>query len=132
MKWFASLLIASVFITHAGGRLLAQWSGIPQNIVEHMLYGGLLAALSALLLAVMLHMIESFWRDLALLALVVSILEGVQMAACIPWTLERLAQIPARTNLCDALTGQPVGATLLGLYAIAFGVVAWRWFGRDA
>jgi integral membrane sensor domain MASE1 len=118
MKWLGSLLLVGVFLRHDTSQWLpgyspAAWFYVLGGLWEITLCASLLIWVSQ--------------TSLLTAALWIGILEGAQVSVC------RLAtkDIDAvhGQNLCDALTGLPVGATMtalyLGIVCVAIGK-AWR------
>ena len=110
MRWLSPILLIGVFLRHNTSHWLpgyspAAWFYVLGGLWEVALCASLLLFLRA---------------PLAISALWIGILEGAQVSIC------RLAtkDIDAvhGQNLCDALTGLPIGATMTGLYVI---LVCW-------
>ena len=76
----------------------------------YMLQGAWVAVLSGLLLAVVAAQKKTLWRDLALGALAISILEGVEIPACRLFVVD-ISKIHG--NICDAVTGLPISAVTI-------------------
>jgi hypothetical protein len=51
----------------------------------------------------------------------IGILEGAQISTCRLLTTD-ISQVPKGANLCDHLTGLPIGATMTALY---LGIICW-------
>src|SRR5258706_188758 len=109
MRWLGPILLIGVFFRHDRSQWLpgyspGAWFYIAGGLWEILLCSSLLLTLPA--------------RQLSTVAMWIGILEGAQVSAC------RLATTGpiGKGNLCDNLTGLPIGATMTGLYVI---LVCW-------
>ena len=105
MRWLASILLIGVFARHnlafsLPGYSPAAWFYILGGMWEACLCFSLMLFLKA---------------PLVLAALWIGILEGAQISTCRLLTAD-ITQIPKGANLCDHLTGLPIGATMTALY----------------
>lgn len=123
MKWISLVLIVGVFIAHD----TANWLATPQfspGRVFYMLQGAWSALLSAVLMLFISMQRQSVWRDLALVALGISIIEGMEMPVCM--LAVDSAKVPRGTNLCDYAAGFPIGYVIESLYFMAVVRILWR------
>jgi hypothetical protein len=105
MKWLGPILLVGVFVRHDTSSWLpgytpAAWFYILGGVWEMILCTVLLLFLRT---------------PLAVAALWIGVLEGAQISACRLLTKDYSA-VPKWQNLCDHLTGLPVGAIMTGLY----------------
>ncbi len=126
MRAIAIVLVVGVFLAHDAANWIADGSRFTPAAVFYMLHGAWEATLSALLLAVLVVVKASMWRDLAVAALVISIVEALQMTAC-RLAISDIKAVPRGVSLCDYATGLPVHGVLLTLevFAIFFIMGAW-------
>lgn len=131
MKGFAVLLIVGVFFAHDGANWLAEGSRFSPAAVFYMLQGIWTALLSALLLALVWAAKPSIWRSLCIAALVISIVEGLQIPACRFFVDDIYALAKSGMNTCDYVTRLPVSAVTISLELIALCVIVGTWFWRS-
>ena len=116
MRWIAVALLLGVFIRHFTALGLAGVLGFPSRAWFYMLGG----AGEILLCAIVLLSVRGFkepWRFLAVSAAWIWIVESAQLPICRAMITD-MAQVPLDQNLCDYLTGLPIGATMLSLYLL--------------
>ena len=123
MRWIAVILLVGVFTRHNTALWLASGSSLSPQAVFYILGGVWEIVLCGVLAAILLAAERTLWRYLALVAVTVGIAEASQMSVC-RLAISDIARLAPDQNLCDYLTGLPVGATLTALYllAIAYGV----------
>lgn len=126
MRLVAIILIVGVFLVHDGANWLADGSRFTPAAVFYMLHGAWGAVLSAALLLVLVAATASVWRDLAIAALVISIIEGLQIPAC-RLAVSDIKAVPRGMSLCDHVTGLPVHAVLLTLEMLALCWIIGSW-----
>jgi hypothetical protein len=126
MRAVAIGLVVGVFLAHHGANWLSDGSTFTPAAVFYMLQGVWEATLSALLLTVLAAAKASLWRDLALAALAISIIEGVQMPAC-RLAITDIKAVPRGVSLCDHATNLPVNAVLLTLEVLALCWIIGAW-----
>lgn len=118
-KWLGPILLVGVFLRHDTSSWLpgytpAAWFYIMGGAWEILLCASILLFMPAL--------------PLIQAAMWIGILEGSQISACRLLTKDYSA-VPKWQNLCDHLTGLPIGATMTGLYLIIICIAigkAWR------
>ena len=111
MKWLGPILLVGVFVRHNTSHWLTGYS--PQ--AWFYVLGGLWEVVLCLTL------LRFVTAPLAISALWIGILEGAQVATCRLLTAD-ISAVPKNANLCDALTGLPIGATMTGLYLL---IICW-------
>lgn len=117
MKALAFVLLLGAFIRHDSANWLASFTGMKPAALFYILGGMWETTLCALVLWMMLDYPASIWRNLAAGGAVIGALEGFQMFACrLPIT--DIKAVPAGMNLCDYVTGVPVGAVMTSLYVV--------------
>jgi len=106
-RWLGLILLVGVFTRHD-----TAWS-LPGYSPQAWFYvlGGFWEMLLCLALLTMVT------APFAIAALWIGILEGAQLSACRLLTAD-ISAAPKNANLCDHLTGLPIGATMTGLYVI--------------
>ena len=126
MQWLAVALFLGVAIRHAGASWLAPTFGVTVPGAFYVL-GGLWEALLCLaVMALLSTQRPSRWRGLALGAMAIGAIEGALMGACRLAAGTTLGSKPRDMNLCDWVTGIPVGPVLLGLYTLILCYGAYR------
>src|SRR5437870_2954674 len=108
MKWLGPILLVGVFLRHDTSQWLpgytpGAWFYVLGGLWEMILCGSLLALIGG--------------YPLAIAALWIGILEGAQVSTC-RLLMTDITKVPRGGNLCDALTGLPIGATMTALYVI--------------
>ena len=121
MKWIASILLLGVFIRHDAVTWIAQTVHMTPAAVFYILGGIWEVTLCAVLLMVFWAMRASIWKNLAIAAMLIGILEGAQVSIC-RMCISDIRQVPPGTNLCDYVSGLPVGISLTCLY---FLILCW-------
>jgi len=129
MRAVAIILVVGVFIAHDGANWLADGTRYSPAAVFYMLHGAWGAVLSALLLVVITAAAASVWRDLSIAALVISIIEGVQIPAC-RLAIADMKAVPRGVSLCDHATGLPVHAVFLSLEVLAVFCIMGAWVNK--
>ena len=115
MKVLSIIITIGVLIVYAGCNLLADVTGYSYRAMFYMLMGAWSAVLSLCLMLFIFFSSHSIWRSIALFALFGSSIEGMQMTVCRA-LVDDINNIPSGMNLCDYLTGLPIGSTIIGLY----------------
>ena len=110
-RWLGSILLVGVFLRHNSSFSLPGYS--PQ--AWFYILGGLWEVVLCFLL------LRFITIPLGIAALWIGILEGAQVSVCRLATQD-ITQIPKSANLCDILSGLPIGATMTALY---LGIVCW-------
>lgn len=132
MKWLAILLLLGVFIRHDAANWLA---GSISPAGWFFLLGGLWEALlCTLLLAVVLQQ-PGPWRALSVAALVIGIVEALQMSVCrLVISPAAYEAMPNGSNICDYLLGFQLGAPIVAfelfVVCVALGL-SWRSASRS-
>jgi hypothetical protein len=121
-----------VFVAHDAANWLSDGTRYSPAAMFYMLQGAWSASLSAVLLMLLSAAKASLWKNLCIAALVISILEGLQMPAC-RLSIDNMGLVPRGMSLCDYATGLPVGATMTTLYVsiLAWLVGSWFWKERE-
>ncbi len=109
MKWLGSILLVGVFIRHNTAWSLPGYS--PQ--AWFYILGGFWEMLLCLVI------LTKVTEPLAIAAMWIGILEGAQVSVCRLLTSD-ITKVQG--NLCDSLTGLPIGATMTALYLL---IVCW-------
>ena len=117
MKWLGPILLIGVFLRHNTAMWLPGYS--PQ--AWFYILGGLW---EIVLCAAPLTFVRA---PIAVVALWIGILEGAQVSTCRLLTSD-ITKVQG--NLCDSLTGLPIGATMTGLYVILIAVTIARHWKR--
>jgi len=129
MRAVAIILVVGVFVAHDGANWLADGTRYSPAAVFYMLHGAWEAVLSAALLLVLVAVKATVWRDLALGALTISIIEGLQMPTC-RLAIADMKAVPRGVSLCDFATGLPVHAVLLTLEVFALLCIIGSWVSK--
>ena len=119
-------LLLGVFIRHYSAWWLAEGTYLSPQAMFYVLGGAWEAILCLALLGAVTLAKRSLWRYIAGVAMVVGALEGLQIAIC-RVAISDIRAVPTNINLCDYLTGLPLGATLAALYLIAIAYGASRY-----
>jgi hypothetical protein len=112
MRTIAIILLLAVLYRHSAHNWLpknfspAAWFYINSGLFEALLCG--------VFLVVALECRRTVWTKVLALAMVIGVIEGLQMSVCRLGT-----KIIQPGNLCDNMVGLPVGATFFSLYFIA-------------
>jgi len=117
VKWLGPVLLVGVFARH---NLAWSLPGYNPQAWFYML-GGLW---EMLLCSILLLTLPAY--ALFRVAMWIGILEGLQVTLCRAATTGPIAS----GNLCDSLTGLPIGATMTALYVILIAVVTARHWKR--
>ena len=126
MKWLACALLVGVFARHDTSIFLSHHTEFSARVWFYVLGGWWEMMLCGVLL-VLLQWASGRWRYIAMSALWVGILEAAQMTCQL--AVPNMALIPKETNLCDHVTGLPIGFLMTSLYLLVIlaGVgKAWR------
>ena len=115
MKWFTALLLVGVFVRHDAVNLIAGWVDMTPAAVFYILGGFWEAILCGVIFLIAIHAKPSIWRVLLEIAMAIGILEGLEVSVCRIGITDIYA-VPAGVNLCDYLTGFPVGKALMAVY----------------
>ena len=110
MKHVAYVLLIGVFIRHDTSLWLADLTGKKASLIFYALGGLWEAMLASVIWLLIADRKAAAYKHLAVLGCIFAISEGLQMSVC------RVLAEPGKGNLCDSLTGLPVGATLTSLY----------------
>lgn len=108
-KYLAILLLIAVYLRHNTSYWISDLSGMSPRGVFYVL-GGLWEALLAGVIVVLAYQKKSAWWHLLAFACFIAIIEGLQMSAC------RIIGNSGPRNICDSVSGLPIGATLTSLY----------------
>ena len=120
MRWMALVLAVGVFASHDTAHWLSAHSSRGAGEWFYMEQGAWTALLSGVLLVFFAAAVASIWRTIAMAALSISILEGLEMPLCMALVNPR--NVPEGSSLCDAATGLPVSATTVCLEVF---ILAW-------
>jgi hypothetical protein len=118
VRFIAIVLVVGVFLAHDGEHWLSEGSRFSPAAVFYMLQGAWTVVLSACLLLLLTAAVASVWRDLAVTALGISIVEGSLLPVC-RFPVANIKEVPMGVGLCDHVTGLPVHAVLLTLEVLA-------------
>ena len=121
MKAIASLLLLGVFIRHDAVTWIASTVGMTPAAIFYILGGIWEAILCAVLLMIFWVAKKSIWRNLAIAAMLIGILEATQVSVC-RMAISDIRAVPQGTNLCDFVSGLPIGISLTCLY---FLILCW-------
>ena len=121
MKWLAVLLLLGFFIRHMGVGCIAAESHMTQAAVFYILGGFWEVVLCSALLLIAWGCKASIWRNLTMAAMGIGISEGLQVGVC-RMCISDIKAVPTGVNLCDYLTGLPIGISLVCLY---FFILCW-------
>jgi hypothetical protein len=111
-RWLGPILLVGVFLRHDTSQWLPGYS--PQ--AWFYVLGGLWEIALCVVVLVALPGIP-----LLTAAMWIGVLEGSQISTCRLLTAD-ITAVPKGSNLCDHLTGLPIGATMTALY---LGIVCW-------
>jgi hypothetical protein len=118
----AFVLMAGVCIRHFTAHQLDEWL-FTTRIWFYMLGALWEAMLCGIVAYVIYHASPGRFRMLALAAMFIGIAEALQMAGCRPFLTTKL---PPGMDVCDHVTGLPVGVTFLAMYLIAVLWALWK------
>lgn len=118
MAWLASILLLAAAFKNAGASWLAPIFGLPVPGMFYVLCGLWEAVLCIAVILLLQTQPRSRWRGVALSAAVIGLIDGVLMAACRLAAGTSIASKPRDMDLCDWVTGLPVGSVLLGMYVL--------------
>lgn len=121
MRTIAIVLLLGVFLAHDAANWLSGHSRFTPPAVFYMLQGAWSVVLSSVLLMLFWMATASIWRTLCIAAMVISIVEGLQVAVC-RLAVDDIGSVPQGMNLCDYVTGIPVGTITTILYLV---ILAW-------
>jgi len=121
VKWIAFVLLLGVFIRHNTYNFLAEQTHLPPQTIFYLLGGLWEAVLCSALLMIFWAMRSGIWKNLAVAAMLIGILEGLQVFVC-RLCVKDIYAVPPGTNLCDYVSGLPVGVSLTCLY---FLILCW-------
>lgn len=117
MKFVAAFLLAAVFLRHGSIYWLADVTGFTPSAMSYVL-GGIEEVMLGGVLSFLLWMYPaSLWRNLAIGAAAIAMLEGAQIAGC-RVAITNIADVPFKVSLCDYLFGVPIGAVMVTLYML--------------
>lgn len=119
MKLLAAVLVLGVFIRHVAVNWLDL--GISTTALFYTLGGAWESILCLAILVLMLAAKDSIWKSLIQFAMIVGMVEGLQIAACRPFVHD-LSKVPPGVDLCDYLLGFPFGKAVMVFY---FLVLIW-------
>lgn len=117
MKALAFVLVLGAFIRHDAANWFASVSGMKPAAIFYVLGGMWEATLCLLILWMMADYPESMWRNLAAGGALIGFLEAFQMAGC-RLSITDIKAVPPGVNLCDFVTGVPIGAVMTSLYVV--------------
>jgi hypothetical protein len=112
MKYIAAILIVGGFIRHNSSLWLQDLTGVSVKAIFFILGGAWEAILALVIVWLLWNLKRNAYWHLAVMGCVLEIVEGSQIAVC------RMLATPGKGNLCDILTGVPVGATLTAFYSV--------------
>jgi len=121
MRLIAFALLLGVFIRHNTYAILSQQTGMTEPWVFYVLGGLWEVVLCSVLLMIFWAMRPSIWKNLAIAAMAIGILEGAQVFVC-RLCVKDIYAVPPGTNLCDYVSGLPIGVSLTCLY---FLILCW-------
>jgi hypothetical protein len=133
MRVVALILLGGVFIANDTANWLAERSHFSAAWLFYMLQGWWVLVLSCVLLVFILLQPPSIWKNISVFSLVVSMVEAGQIPLCRA-AVDDIKNVPAGVDLCDYVTGVPIGAATTTLYAaiLAWIVGSWAWKSREA
>jgi len=117
MKYLAILLLVGVVVRHNTAYEVASLTGISPPGAFYVLGGLWESILCAVVLIIAWQQRQTVYRSAILGAMAIGIIEGLQMSVCRA-CIKNMADVPKGVNICDYLTGFPVGATVASLYLI--------------
>lgn len=119
MRVIAALLVIGVFLRHNSAKWLA--GDFTPQAIFYMLGGVWEAILCATVLVFTAAMRPSIWRFVMQAAMVIGILEAVQMPVC-RLMISDIRAVPPGMSLCDFVAGFPIGISIVAVY---FLVIVW-------
>lgn len=129
MRWLACALLLAVSMRHNSAFWVADMLQTTPAAVSYVM-GGLLEVILGLAIAsLLLTFAASVWRNLALVAAAIAVIEGSQMAVC-RVLITDIRQLPPNTTLCDFVTGIPIGSVISTMYVLAVCFIVGREIGR--
>ena len=123
MKPLAIVLLLGVIFRHTAARWLP---GYTPAAWGYMLGGAWEFILCGLILWQVLGYPLTKWSRAAIVALIIGMLEALQMTFC-RLCIADIREVPTGVNLCDYITGLPIGAVMMGLYIL---LISWH-IGRS-
>lgn len=117
MRGVAAILMLAVFIRHESIYWLASASGFSPQAVNYMMTGAFEAILGGIIIALVWGYKETIWRNLAIAAMAIAVLEGLQITGC-RLLVADIRKVPAGSNLCDYLVGFPLGHVMFAIYLL--------------
>ena len=127
MRWTTICLLLGVFIVFDTPEWIVEGTGYPRNWLFHGLLGLWIAFLSGALINFFLTQQRSFWRSLAIAALCISIIESMEMPACLlAVDPTNVNSMPRGISLCDYVVGFPIGKAIEIIYLLAILFIVWR------
>src|SRR5437899_2034845 len=118
MRWLGPILLIAVFLRHD----TSQWLPAFSPAAWFYILGGFW---EILLCAVILNAAPSI--PLLTAAMWIGILEGAQISTCRLLTAD-ISQVPKGANLCDHLTGWPIGFLMtFAELGLVVGIIAMSW-----
>ena len=118
MKFIAALLLFGVFARHDTAYWLNDLTGMHPVTVFYMMGGFWEVILCSVVISLLLTQKNGFYRHIAILAMGMGILEGFQIGICSILAQGRMPFVPKGQNVCDFISGVPIGATMVGLYIL--------------
>lgn len=114
MRFLAAILLIGVFVRHDSAKWLA---GDHYSVaaVFYMLGGAWEVILCATVLLFTFAMHPSLWKSLIQAAMLIGIVEAVQMPVC-RLLVTDIRSVPAGMSLCDHVTGLPIGIAVVSIY----------------
>lgn len=133
MRTMAVVLLVGVFMTHHTANWLADGSRFSPAAIFYMQQGMWAAILALFLLDAIWAEARSFWRSLAIAALVISIGEGLLQPVC-RFAVDNINAVPKGVSLCDYVTGMPTHAVMLcvEIFAVLWIAASWTRKNGDA
>jgi hypothetical protein len=111
VRYVAAVLLIGVFMRHNSAYWLSAATGhTPQGIF--LIMGGLWEILlCGVLLPIVWATEKSVWREFALAALAICVIEALQVSTCRALIIDQRV-VPAGVPLCDYLVGLPFGRAI--------------------
>jgi hypothetical protein len=120
VKAIAALLLVGVFLRHNSAHWWAEAFDANVKAIFYV-FGGWWEAIVAAIIIALVWKRAAGWQ-IAVMACVIQISEGLQMTC-------QLFTASARGNVCDNLTGLPVGAAFTAIYSL---FACYKWPGHAA
>jgi hypothetical protein len=115
VRVIAIILIVAVWIRHGAIYTLSGLFGVYPWEMNWYLGGAWEAVLAAVAALLLLACPPSLWRNLGMGACAIAVNESAQSVGC-GLFINDIRDVPPRTDLCDHLTGLPVGRVTMTVY----------------